>query len=72
MARLSCNNDPQPAFDLIQKLNPDMPSDKTGLCPSVKMIEYNIVTGDNKKDWLDELMIVGKNSMKCQSRIRHL
>jgi len=41
-------NDPQPAFDLIQKLNPDMPSDKMAYAHQ-KMIEYNIVTGDNKK-----------------------
>ncbi len=41
-------NDPQPAFDLIQKLNPDMPSDKLAYAHQ-KMIEYNIVTGDNQK-----------------------
>ena len=41
-------NDPQPAFDLIQKLNPDMPSDKLAYAHQ-KMIEYNIVTGDKKK-----------------------
>ena len=41
-------NDPQPAFDLIQELNPDMPSDKLAYAHQ-KMIEYNIVTGDNQK-----------------------
>ena len=42
------SNDPQPAFDLIQELNPDMPSDKLAYAHS-KMIEYNIVTGDGEK-----------------------
>ena len=42
------NNDPQPAFDLIQQLNPDMPSDKLAYAHS-KMIEYNIVTGNGEK-----------------------
>ena len=41
-------SDPQPAFDLIQELNPDMPSDKLAYAHG-KMIEYNIVTGRNKK-----------------------
>ena len=41
-------NDPQPAFDLIQELNPDMPSDKLAYAHS-KMIEYNIVTGNGEK-----------------------
>ena len=41
-------SDPQPAFDLIQELNPDMPSDKLAYAHG-KMIEYNIVTGSNKK-----------------------
>ena len=41
-------SDPQPAFDLIQQLNPDMPSDKLAYAHQ-KMIEYNIVTGDNQK-----------------------
>ncbi len=39
--------DPQPAFDLIQELNPDMPSDKLAYAHQ-KMIEYNIVTGNNQ------------------------
>ena len=38
------DNDPKPAFDLIQKLNPDMPSDKLAYAHK-KMIEYNIVRG---------------------------
>ena len=42
------SNDPQPAFDLIQELNPDMPSDKLTYAHS-KMIEYNIVTGGGEK-----------------------
>ena len=42
------SNDPQPAFDLIQELNPDMPSDKLAYAHS-KMIEYNIVTGGDEK-----------------------
>ncbi len=41
-------SNPQPAFDLIQELNPDMPSDKLAYAHQ-KMIEYNIVTGDNQK-----------------------
>ena len=41
-------NDPQPAFDLIQELNPDMPSDKLAYAHG-KMIEYNIVTGGGEK-----------------------
>jgi len=39
--------DTQPAFDLIQELNPDMPSDKLAYAHQ-KMIEYNIVTGNNQ------------------------
>ena len=39
--------DPQPAFDLIQELNPDMPSDKLAYAHQ-KLIEYNIVTGNNQ------------------------
>ena len=39
--------DPQPAFDLIQELNPDMPLDKLEYAHQ-KMIEYNIVTGNNQ------------------------
>ena len=42
------DNDPQPAFDLIQQLNPDMPTDKLVYAHS-KMIEYNIVTGNGEK-----------------------
>jgi len=38
-------NDPAPAFALIQQLNPDMPLDKLEYAHQ-KMIEYNIVTGD--------------------------
>jgi len=41
-------NDPQPAFDLIQELNPDMPSDKLAYAHE-KLIEYKIVTGNNQK-----------------------
>lgn len=41
-------SNPQPAFDLIQELNPDMPSDKLAYAHQ-KMVEYNIVTGDNQK-----------------------
>ena len=40
-------NDPQPAFDLIQELNPDMPSDKLAYAHK-KLIEYKIVTGDDQ------------------------
>ncbi len=41
-------NDPQPAFNLIQDLNPDMPLDKLAYAHQ-KIIEYNIVTGDDQK-----------------------